>query len=131
MNTQEALNRSMPAAKHAMLGDVLANLIAQYNALLADVEAILALPTVDGLFVGPSDLSLSRGRGAYAKTEADFDDLRRIAASSERRLVAGDPVGRGADLQAEPLLGGPRRRPGRRIRCCPNSTRPSASPPSA
>lgn len=49
---------------------------------LADIEAILALPTVDGVFVGPSDLSLSRGRGAYMKTEADFDDLRRIAAAA-------------------------------------------------
>lgn len=50
---------------------------------LAEIEAILALPTVDGVFVGPSDLSLSRGRGAYSKTEADFDDLRRIAAAAK------------------------------------------------
>jgi 4-hydroxy-2-oxoheptanedioate aldolase len=55
---------------------------------LADIEAILALPTVDGVFVGPSDLSLSRGRGAYAKTEADFADLRRIAAAAK---AAGKP----------------------------------------
>jgi 4-hydroxy-2-oxoheptanedioate aldolase len=55
---------------------------------LEDVEAILALPTVDGVFVGPSDLSLSRGRGAYAKTEADFADLRRIAAAAK---AAGKP----------------------------------------
>ena len=55
---------------------------------LAEIEAILALPTVDGLFVGPSDLSLSRGRGAYAKTEADFDDIRRIAAAAK---AAGKP----------------------------------------
>ncbi|HEY2111781.1 MAG TPA: aldolase/citrate lyase family protein, partial [Dongiaceae bacterium] len=46
---------------------------------LADVDAILALPTVDGVFVGPSDLSLSRGRGAYRNTEADRADLTRIA----------------------------------------------------
>ncbi len=50
---------------------------------LAEIEAILALPTVDGVFVGPSDLSLSRGRGAYAKTDADFDDLRRIAVAAK------------------------------------------------
>jgi 4-hydroxy-2-oxoheptanedioate aldolase len=43
---------------------------------------------VDGVFVGPSDLSLSRGRGAYAKTEADFADLRRIAAAAK---AAGKP----------------------------------------
>jgi 4-hydroxy-2-oxoheptanedioate aldolase len=46
---------------------------------LVDVEAILALPTVDGVFVGPSDLSLSRGRGAYSNTEADRADITRIA----------------------------------------------------
>lgn len=55
---------------------------------LADIDAILALPTVDGVFVGPSDLSLSRGRGAYRKTPADFDDLRSIAAACKR---AGKP----------------------------------------
>lgn len=55
---------------------------------LEEIDAILALPTVDGVFVGPSDLSLSRGRGAYAKTEADFDDLRRIAAAAK---AAGKP----------------------------------------
>jgi len=46
---------------------------------LADVEAILALDTVDGVFVGPSDLSLRRERGAYTRTEGDFADLKRIA----------------------------------------------------
>ncbi|GAB1364267.1 aldolase/citrate lyase family protein [Rhodobacter sp.] len=55
---------------------------------LADIDAILALPTVDGVFVGPSDLSLSRGRGAYMKTTADFDDLRTIAAACAK---AGKP----------------------------------------
>lgn len=55
---------------------------------LADIEAILALPTVDGVFVGPSDLSLSRGRGAYAKSDADFADLHRIAAAA---AAAGKP----------------------------------------
>jgi 4-hydroxy-2-oxoheptanedioate aldolase len=55
---------------------------------LADLEAILALPTVDGLFVGPSDLSLSRGRGAYKKGPEDEADLRRIAAAS---AAAGKP----------------------------------------
>lgn len=55
---------------------------------LADIEKILALPTVDGVFVGPSDLSLSRGRGAYSKTAADFADLRKIAAAA---AAAGKP----------------------------------------
>ena len=46
---------------------------------LADVERIIALDTVDGLFPGPSDLALARGRGAYAFNDADRADLRRIA----------------------------------------------------
>lgn len=46
---------------------------------LEDVEAILALDTVDGVFVGPSDLSLRRERGAYSRTEGDFADLERIS----------------------------------------------------
>ncbi|MCU1519386.1 MAG: 4-hydroxy-2-oxovalerate aldolase [Pseudarthrobacter sp.] len=46
---------------------------------LEDVEAILALDTVDGVFVGPSDLSLRRERGAYSRTEGDFADLERVA----------------------------------------------------
>jgi 4-hydroxy-2-oxoheptanedioate aldolase len=57
-------------------------------AALADVDAILALPTVDGLFPGPSDLALSRGRGSYANTEADKQDLRRMA---EAANTAGKP----------------------------------------
>jgi 4-hydroxy-2-oxoheptanedioate aldolase len=48
---------------------------------LADVEAILALPTVDGVFVGPSDLSLTRGRGAYRFGTDDQADIARIAAA--------------------------------------------------
>jgi 4-hydroxy-2-oxoheptanedioate aldolase len=46
---------------------------------LADVEAIAALETVDGLFPGPSDLALARGRGAYTFTDADRADLTRVA----------------------------------------------------
>lgn len=46
---------------------------------LADVEKIVALETVDGLFPGPSDLALSRGRGAYAFNDEDRADLRRVA----------------------------------------------------
>ncbi|MGO4723114.1 MULTISPECIES: HpcH/HpaI aldolase family protein [unclassified Inquilinus] len=57
-------------------------------AALADVEAILALPTVDGVFMGPSDLSLSRGRGAYRNGPEDQADLRRVAAAATR---AGKP----------------------------------------
>jgi 4-hydroxy-2-oxoheptanedioate aldolase len=53
-----------------------------------EIDAILALDTVDGVFVGPSDLSLRRQRGAYARTDADFADLETIAAAARR---AGKP----------------------------------------
>ena len=39
---------------------------------LGDVEAIAALATVDGLFVGPSDLSMSRGRGSFKFSQGDI-----------------------------------------------------------
>jgi len=55
---------------------------------LADVEAIASLPTVDGVFAGPTDLALSRGRGAYEFTDADRDDIERIAQAS---VAAGKP----------------------------------------
>lgn len=48
----------------------------------ADVEAIAALPCVDGLFMGPADLSMARGRGAFAGTDADLADLRHIATTA-------------------------------------------------
>lgn len=54
----------------------------------ADVESIAKLDTVDGLFVGPSDLSLRRGRGRYRRTEEDYADLRRIASAA---AAAGKP----------------------------------------
>lgn len=46
---------------------------------LAEAAEIAALPCVDGLFAGPGDLSLSRGRGPFRATEADMADLARIA----------------------------------------------------
>ena len=57
-------------------------------AALADVEKILALPTVDGIFVGTSDLSLDSGRGAYKQTAEDDAALERIAAAAK---AAGKP----------------------------------------
>jgi 2-dehydro-3-deoxyglucarate aldolase/4-hydroxy-2-oxoheptanedioate aldolase len=61
---------------------------------LRDVRRIAALDTVDGLFMGPYDLSLTRGRGQYAATRADERDARAIAAAAAKagkRL--GMPVG--------------------------------------
>lgn len=53
-----------------------------------EIDQILALPTVDGVFLGPSDLSLRRGRGAYQRTELDFADFKELAACAAR---AGKP----------------------------------------
>lgn len=55
---------------------------------LEDVAEILALDTVDGVFVGPSDLSLRRERGAYSREEGDFADLKRVADAAR---AAGKP----------------------------------------
>jgi 4-hydroxy-2-oxoheptanedioate aldolase len=57
-------------------------------AALADIDAILALPTVNGVFVGPSDLSLDSGRGAYSFSDADKADLATIASACAK---AGKP----------------------------------------
>lgn len=46
---------------------------------LAEVEQILQLPTVDGVFVGPTDLSIRRERGMYKKQSGDWADIQRIA----------------------------------------------------
>jgi 4-hydroxy-2-oxoheptanedioate aldolase len=63
------------------------------------VEAIAALPTVDGLFVGPSDLSLARGRGAFRFTSADEQDYRRVAgACRSNGKILGLPAGSPAAL---------------------------------
>ncbi|MDQ8708090.1 aldolase/citrate lyase family protein [Streptomyces sp. LHD-70] len=51
----------------------------EHAGALAEVDAILELPTVDGVFVGPGDLSVRRGRGAYARQADDFADQRKIA----------------------------------------------------
>jgi 2-dehydro-3-deoxyglucarate aldolase/4-hydroxy-2-oxoheptanedioate aldolase len=46
---------------------------------LEEVEEIAGLETVDGLFIGPNDLSLARGRGEYLADGRDHDDIHRIA----------------------------------------------------
>jgi 2-dehydro-3-deoxyglucarate aldolase/4-hydroxy-2-oxoheptanedioate aldolase len=50
---------------------------------LADAAAIAALDTVDGLFVGPADLSMTRGRGAFRATDKDLADLAKVAAAAK------------------------------------------------
>jgi 2-dehydro-3-deoxyglucarate aldolase/4-hydroxy-2-oxoheptanedioate aldolase len=49
---------------------------------LDDVEAIARLPTVDCLFVGPSDLSMARGRGSFKFAEGDRADFARVATAA-------------------------------------------------
>ncbi|MGF6178871.1 HpcH/HpaI aldolase family protein [Ensifer sp. 4252] len=51
----------------------------EHAGALRDIAKILELDTVDGVFVGPSDLSLRRGRGSYKRSESDFADLQIIA----------------------------------------------------
>jgi 2-keto-3-deoxy-L-rhamnonate aldolase RhmA len=51
---------------------------------LRDVEAILELKTVDGVFIGPSDLSMTRGRGTFRFTAEDQADFRAVAAAARK-----------------------------------------------
>jgi 2-keto-3-deoxy-L-rhamnonate aldolase RhmA len=63
------------------------------------VAQIAALPTVDGLFMGPYDLSLSRGRGQYQASEADRQDAETIAiAAAKNKKLLGVPAFRKDDL---------------------------------
>jgi 4-hydroxy-2-oxoheptanedioate aldolase len=49
-----------------------------------DANGIANLNSVDGLFVGPSDLSLARGRGVFKGSEDDLADLHTIAGSAHK-----------------------------------------------
>jgi 2-keto-3-deoxy-L-rhamnonate aldolase RhmA len=51
---------------------------------LEEVDKIAALPAVDGLFVGPLDLSLARGRGAFRMTADDEKDFKRVAQACKK-----------------------------------------------
>jgi 2-keto-3-deoxy-L-rhamnonate aldolase RhmA len=46
---------------------------------LEEVFEIASLPTVDGLFIGPNDLSLARGRGEYLADGRDHEDIAVVA----------------------------------------------------
>jgi 2-keto-3-deoxy-L-rhamnonate aldolase RhmA len=74
-------------------------------------EAIARLDCVDGLFVGPSDLSLTRDRGMFSGGDADIADMERIAtaakaagklwgAAAGHRGYRAQVLSRGADLIA-------------------------------
>ena len=50
---------------------------------LEDIQAILALDVVDGIFVGPFDLALTRGRGNYRFGHDDRKDIATAAAAAK------------------------------------------------
>lgn len=66
-----------------------------------EVEDILALDMVDGIFVGPSDLSLRRDRGAYSVTADDLADIRHLGRMANS---AGKPWILPAWSEAEQVL---------------------------
>lgn len=51
---------------------------------LRDAAEIAALAAVDGLFLGPSDLSMARGRGPNRWAKADIEDLNRVARAAKK-----------------------------------------------
>jgi 2-dehydro-3-deoxyglucarate aldolase/4-hydroxy-2-oxoheptanedioate aldolase len=67
---------------------------------LADAMDIAALDTADGLFMGPYDLSLTRGRGQYRAGPDDRKDAERIAAAAAAAgKFLGLPIGSRDDLE--------------------------------
>lgn len=59
-------------------------------------NAIANLPCVDGLFIGPGDLSLARGRGVFQNTAEDFADLEIVASAATaagKNFAAAGPTG--------------------------------------
>jgi 4-hydroxy-2-oxoheptanedioate aldolase len=67
---------------------------------LRDADDIAALATVDGLFMGPYDLSLTRGRGQYSATAEDRGDADRIAAAAKQAgKFLGMPIGNRAGFE--------------------------------
>jgi len=98
--------RGMGSPRSLLYGDTPADFVESENkrtrclvmietpGALSQVDQIVALPTVDGLFMGPYDLSLTRGRGQYSASEADLSDGRLIAAAAKRaRKFLGMPAG--------------------------------------
>lgn len=70
----------------------------------AAMAEIAALPCVDGLFIGPGDLSLTRGRGLFADTAADAADLKLVAEAARKagkRFAAAGPTRNYANQAAQ------------------------------
>lgn len=49
-----------------------------------EIDKIADLATVDGIQIGPTDLSTSRGRGAYRRTPEDLEDFDRCIDAMDR-----------------------------------------------
>jgi 2-dehydro-3-deoxyglucarate aldolase len=64
-----------------------------------DAARIAELAAVDGLFMGPYDLSLARGRGQYQGGEADRKDAEHIAlAATSAKKLLGMPAFQQSDF---------------------------------
>lgn len=73
------------------------------------VSAIARLDSVDGLFIGPADLSLARGRGVFAARPEDIADMTHIAAAAKAAdkpwaVAAGNAEYRKAALALGPAF---------------------------
>lgn len=80
--------RYLPAPEHFVAAEnrrVVCWAMIETVTALRDVERIAALQTVDGLFIGPNDLSLALGRGEYLADGRDHDDIAKIAKAASTR----------------------------------------------
>jgi 4-hydroxy-2-oxoheptanedioate aldolase len=78
------------------------------QAALDAVEEIAAVPGLDGLFVGPSDLSiaLSKGAGIDKTAKHTLDAMKRVAAvAAKNKLIAGAFAGTAEIIKAYAAMG--------------------------
>jgi 4-hydroxy-2-oxoheptanedioate aldolase len=78
------------------------------QAALDAVEEIAAVPGLDGLFVGPSDLSiaLSKGAGIDKTAKHTLDAMKRVAAAAQKnKLVAGAFAGTAEIIKTYAAMG--------------------------
>jgi 4-hydroxy-2-oxoheptanedioate aldolase len=78
------------------------------QAALDEVDEIAAVPGLDGLFVGPSDLSLalSKGAGIDRTAKHTLDAMKRIATAAQKNnLVAGAFAGTADIIKAYAAMG--------------------------
>jgi len=63
----------------AQNGSTLCYVMIETQGAFDECEAIARMECIDGLFIGPSDLSLNRGRGVFSCKSGDIADMDRIA----------------------------------------------------